>query len=124
VRCDTVSHWEGRKERPPETNPIAHELYSSIVRVHAFGSPPTILSAVRVPFEDDYQEAAAPTLKVATLLRSRSRSEAQWGQLHSGLSGYADYLGSEFASPTDAETKGWFEDIRLGCERARALGGP
>ncbi len=50
--------------------------------------------------------------------------DPRWEQLHRGLSAYAAYHESEFARPTDAETKAWFEDIRLGCERARALSGP
>ena len=69
---------------------------------------------VRVTTFGNARDAAA---KAAAL-------DPRWEQLHRGLSAYAAYLGCEFARPTDAEVKGWFEDIRLGCERARAARGP
>lgn len=76
-------------------------------------------------FDDLQKRAYRMTFAKARDAAARAGGlDARWGQLHRGLSGYANYLGSEFASPTDAETKGWFEDIRLGCEQARALGGP
>ena len=64
-----------------------------------------------------YGEAKDAAAKAAAL-------DPRWEQLHRGLSAYAAYLGSQFARPSDAEVKGWFEGIRLGCERARAAPGP
>jgi hypothetical protein len=59
-----------------------------------------------------YGGAAAAAARAAAL-------DPRWNDLHRGLSAYAAYWVNR-SSPSDAESKRWFEDIRLGCERARA----
>jgi hypothetical protein len=61
-----------------------------------------------------YGGAAAAAARAAAL-------DPRWGDLHRGLSAYAAFWVNR-SRPSDAESKGWFEDIRLGCERARAAG--
>lgn len=53
--------------------------------------------------------------------RPGGRPRRPVGAVAPGMSNYARYLGSR-AGRSNAEVDRWFEDIRLGCERARAAG--
>ena len=64
----------------------------------------------------DASGAAAAAAKAAAL-------DPRWEQLHRGLSNYATYVAGRGRGASSTGIDRWFEDIRLGCERARALGG-
>lgn len=67
----------------------------------------------------DVQEssgAAEAAAKAAAL-------DPRWEQLHRGLSNYATYVRGRGRGANPSGLDRWLEDIRLGCERVRALGG-
>lgn len=64
----------------------------------------------------DASGAAAAAAKAAAL-------DPRWEQLHRGLSNYATYVAGRGRGASSTGIDRWFEDIRLGCERVRALGG-
>lgn len=65
----------------------------------------------------DADDAADATAGAAAL-------DPRWEQLHQGLSNYASYARGRGRGASPAGLDRWTEDIRLGCERVRALASP
>jgi hypothetical protein len=74
---------------------------------------------------DELQRAAAASdYRRATEAAARAAAlDSRWDKLHRGLSEYTSYLESPLPPSSGDEVKAWFTDVRVACERVRALSG-